>query len=230
MHFQVFGSASSLDLDLAVFVEEIPSIQGGKALCHHYMGLLSTSLKTSKELNVNVAVIRGGVLVDVYKGTVDELNNALYHTYDFHEQQHNQLITRLLPRDVNLKMLRCARKTLSFFSRTALRKVIKEALRGDFIQKINVLKTINLSKYSDFGRKGSLIEFNKTIAFQLGQTLGLMEGIELYTKETILEQYPDLELFLLRNPSANSTILQAFLNKFIHLAEERIPKMERLRE
>ncbi|WP_299621257.1 hypothetical protein [uncultured Tenacibaculum sp.] len=54
----------------------------------------------------------------------------------------------------------------------------------------------------------------KTIAFQLGITLALLESVELYTKESIIEYYPNLEKYLLRKES-NVNALQEYLNEFI---------------
>lgn len=47
----------------------------------------------------------------------------------------------------------------------------------------------------------SIVEVWKKIAFQIGQTLALLEGEELFEKQLIVEKYPDLARFLTRQPS-----------------------------
>jgi hypothetical protein len=69
------------------------------------------------------------VVTKTYKGTVDEVNNMLYHTYDKHTQVYPNPITRTLPRDIKLKAERVLRGLLSHLSRTEHRKDVKEALK-----------------------------------------------------------------------------------------------------
>ena len=228
--FQIFGSADSQDIDVAVFVEEIPNIKASSLLCASFREDLSELLRTDKEVNTNIAVLKDGQLIDVYKGTTDELNNALLATYALHEQIHPCQIMYKLDRDVTLKMLRCARKLLSYFSRTEHRIRIKEALRSDFKTKIEMLKTIEPDKYTDFGKKGSLIDFRKTAAFQLGQTLDLMKGKELYTKRGVAIAYPELENLLLRKEGANPKGLVQAWNDFVTASEAQLAKLGHLKE
>lgn len=228
--FQIFGSADSQDLDVAVFVDAIPSIKESSLLCSQYSEELGTFLKTDKELNTNIAVLGDGELLDVYKGTTDELNNALLATYSLHEQIHPLQIKRKLRRDVDLKMLRCARKLLSFFSRTEHRVRIKEALRGGFETKIEVLKTIQADQYTDFGKKGSLVDFRKTAAFQLGITLALIMGEELYTKADVILFYPKMKGLIQREENADTDGLLDCWDAFISISERRLGLMKHLKD
>ena len=57
----------------------------------------------------------------------------------------------------------------------------------------------------------------KSIAFQIGQTLALDEGIELFTKMAIVSHFPTLSTYLYRESlgdySSLFEVLQVFLSK-----------------
>jgi hypothetical protein len=60
------------------------------------------------------------------------------------------------------------------------------------------------------------IEDLKYVAFQLGQTLSLMDGIELYTKKSISALYPDLEPFMTRSESrAKRSVLNHYRDEIL---------------
>lgn len=196
--FQIFGSSSSQDMDCMCFVDSIPSTQESHDLCYKWDKYISEITETDKEINSNLAVLKDGVIVETFKGTPEECNNSLLHTYNLHKQYHPQQIQRLVERDVELKILRTCRVLLSFWSRSEHRPIVKEALRSDVYKKIEVISSIDIRKIHNIGKNVSYIDYLKVLAFQLGQTLSLIDGVELYTKEDISEEYPDLKPFLMR--------------------------------
>ncbi len=225
--FQVFGSKSSLDLDVCFFVQSLGNIVENNQRIN--VLLTTQNFDNNKKVNANLAIISNGKIVRCFKGTADELNNSLFLTYDFHEQEHALLIEGLVKRNLDLKMIRCARTLVSYFTRTDLRTEAKSALRGDFKFKMKFLSSIKLDDYSDFGKHGNITEIYKSMAFQLGQTLGLMNGTELYTKETIAEEFPSLKDYLFRKPN-DSSGLQNALNLFLEKSKILLPEMNELRE
>ena len=64
----------------------------------------------------------------------------------------------------------------------------------------------------------------------MGQTLGLMNDIELYSKEAIIECFPGLEPHLMRQDEAQIDVLQEVLDEFVKRSKELLPTMSRLRE
>ncbi|MCU0329311.1 MAG: hypothetical protein MUE53_09995 [Chitinophagales bacterium] len=224
--FQIFGSENSTDIDVLFFVEEIPSqISKCADLCKEFNNMYATFYKEKRTINSNLAVLNNGILVDVFKGTTDELNNALFCTYLLHNQEFGNSILRLLDRDVNLKYLRCARMILSFLSRTTYRNSVKLALKGSIETKLDVLKSINLNSLVDFGKNMKDLEIKKSIAFQLGQTLLLSNGIEVYTKNDISRHINQLEPYLKRREPTDFLVLQTYLTAFSNSLEARIPNM-----
>lgn len=200
MIFNIFGSLSSRDYDVVVFVDDIPTnIDINTKTCKSFQDELS-SILTDKPVNVNIAVFNNGNITKVYKGTVSELNNALYYTYKHHKQFHPLVVTSLLERDSYEKLLRVYRGILTFYSRSSMRNEIKQALRSKDIDfKKQVISKIDLSLPYDFsGKKESITDIRKVLAFQFGQYFSLIDGYEpdSYTKEDIAKNYPDLEPFL----------------------------------
>ena len=214
---QIFGSKNSLDLDVCFFVKALSSIDNN----HKKVETLvqEQAFKTTKTVNANLAIIKDGVVVDCFKGIVDELNNALYKTYHLHEQEHGNKIKLLLPRNVEFRKERCARLLVSYFTRTELRSEAKIALKGTLSDKLLFLERLNLNEFTTFGKHGSKIEIYKSMAFQLGITLALIQGVELYTKEGVIEQFPELRFYILR-AKHNTKALEQHLKLFVLLAKE----------
>lgn len=210
--YQVFGSPSSIDLDICFFVKSIGSIQECKVELKRLESCFNN--ETSKCINGNLCVIENGTVVACFKGAKDELNNSLFSTYSFHEQKYIAQIKRMLVRDANLRIERCARSLVSCFTRTVLRKEAKDALRGNYCDKSDFLVKLNLEDYTEFGKIGSKIEVYKSMAFQLGITLALIDGIELYTKEDVAEKYSGLSNYLSRKPH-DSFFLNECIQQFV---------------
>lgn len=226
MKYYVFGSQSSQDLDILVLVEKIGTIQENKIKVTE----LQEELKSisSKAVNVNLGIEENGVLVQVFKGTLDEVNNSVMDTYSLHPQMHSLSITQRMKRDVSEKVLRSVRIVLSNLSRTHYRKLVKTALQGDVKSRIEALKNIDLRSVTTHD-KYPILDVHKTLAFQMGQAVGLIVGCELYTKEDIAKVYPHLGAALRRETSLNEE-LEAFKRHFIEQVEAYYPKLSSLEE
>jgi hypothetical protein len=214
--FQIFGSESSLDLDVLVFVDSIPSIQESHILCGEYDKELKEYFKTDKEVNTNLAVLKNGNITDVFKGTIGEVNNSLYYTYEFHKQYYPNMIESLMKRNVQLKVSRVLRMILTLLSRTEHRILIKKALRSGDSLKIKTLYNIDLTTIPNINKNISDVDYRKTIAVQLGQVLGLLNGKEFYTKESISEEYVKLKPFLDRDVEYDMSILEKYKTEFLN--------------
>lgn len=184
----IHGSENSLDVDAYVIIPEPIEFKEAKKLCDSY-----------QLVNANLLVITDGVVSWCYKGTIDECNNSIMHTYSLHEQTIENPIVRIANRSYALKLVRTVRGLLSYMSRTEYRECVKKALRSSsFDEKIRALASVDLEKIKDF-EKTSLIETYKFLAFQLGQTLALLkDDVELFTKNATGEYYPQLNAYLQR--------------------------------
>lgn len=226
--FYIFGSENSQDYDIIVSVDSIPqNIDTAHNICKDWNEKLSKVLP-DKPLNCNLGEFKDGKLVDVFKGTVDELINVIYYTYDNHKQFYPNPIDKPIERDVDEKILRVARFLITFYSRTDLRPQVKAALRGDLKLKLGVLKQIDYTTMTDFpGKKERLEDIYKVIAFQFGQVFSLIDGHEpdSYTKNGIMKNYPDLSTFLKRENIEQSDleVLNKYLKRYIELVETKLP-------
>ncbi|WP_452600245.1 hypothetical protein [Pontimicrobium sp. MEBiC01747] len=217
--YQIFGSENSLDLDVCFYVEALSSINNNHKTVEQLIE--AEAFKTLKTVNANLAIVKEGIVVDCFKGIPDELNNALYKTYHLHEQKYERKIQRLVVRDLELRIARCARALVSYFTRTTLRQDAKEALKGTLRDKLLFLEQVELKDFKTFGKHGSVIEVYKSTAFQLGITLALFQDIELYTKDSIITLFPEFKRYLLR-ASDTSEALQKQLKLFVLLAKQSI--------
>lgn len=196
----VHGSEDSTDIDVCYILDKVPSMAAAKEFC----------TEGGERENRNCAVITDGVVSWAYKGSPDEVNNSLFMTYSLHEQESELLIERMVLRDVPVKILRSVRIILSHLSRCSQhRKEIKAALKSKgWMERLGVLGMIK-PFYVDFkeietatGMKPE--DTKKVIAFQMGQCLGLLDGVELYTKASIAFKYPELWGALYRRNTAES--------------------------
>ena len=105
----IYGSEDSTDVDIAYIVDELPSLQECKKFC-----------SADKNENRNLITINNGIITNCYKGTVDELNNAILDTYKLHEQNTELLINRKVGRDIPLKLIRAIRAMLSIQKRNKI--------------------------------------------------------------------------------------------------------------
>ena len=191
----IYGSADSIDEDSLYIVDQLPeTIAECKEFC--------LSNKGDNE-NPNLATIENGIINTCFKGTVDELNNAVYKTYSLHEQNYPLIIEHTVDRDVHLKIIRAVRVIISHFTKSILRQKLKSALKSSWNDRLNALRCIAALKENeiDFGTLNPNMggcDVKKLVAFQIGQTLALINGDELYTKKEVSDYFPILGKFLQR--------------------------------
>lgn len=234
--YQIFGSKSSQDYDVLVFVDKLGTIQESHELITVLDNQLSKTL-TDKPVNCNIGILQDGRIVQVFKGYPLEVNNSLYHTYNNHEQVIENHVTQLyeITDDIkHLKLKRCFRFILSFYSRVPeMREGIKQALRGDINKRIEELSKIDFCIHKEFPRKNEKPEdIYKVIAFQLAQTFLMLDGIEIYTKEDAAEKLQFLEPFLFRRKFDETDLkgLNVMLQVLLADAKLEVPKMKSLIE
>ncbi|VXB85240.1 conserved hypothetical protein [Flavobacterium sp. 9AF] len=228
--YHFFGSIDSNDYDVVFFIEEMPNTILEKLSLSKELSQEIALKYSEKLINANLAVVKAGEIVSVYKGTPDELNNAILSTYHLHAQEYELLIKQKLPRNLHLKMIRGLRMILSFISKTQYRTIVKQALQQDIYAKMDVLKTIDFNEIEDFGKGSNPLDLKKSLAFQLGQTLALYDNKEAYTKDEVATFYPELAIYLRRDSNTTMRSIQKYIHLFIHAVESEIPKMEHTTE
>ena len=208
----IHGSEDSTDCDVIYVFDQMPSLQWCKTYC------------SDKDENRNICVVKNGVVTECYKGTPDEVNNAVFLTYHLHEQEYPLLITRLVQRDVTAKCMRAVRIILSHLSRSQYRPQVKEALVGDWFTRIKTLEDIDLTTidFSTLNKNMTREDVLKTIAFQMGQTILLLDGIECYTKGSVADNWTILVPFLYRDENTDVQYLEDMKRYFLHRLKKTI--------
>lgn len=204
----IYGSEDSTDVDIAYIVDKLPSLQECKKFCSE-----------DKKENRNLITINDGIITDCYKGTIDELNNAILDTYKLHIQNTELFINRNVKRDIPLKLIRSIRAMLSHLSRSQYRKEIKFALRSNWSMRLNTILNIKLDTidFNTLNNNMSREDILKLFAFQIGQCSALIYGKhELYTKNEIISYNDILTSYLRRNINTNISELNEIKNKLIY--------------
>jgi hypothetical protein len=205
----IHGSHDSLDIDVFYVFDKLPSYKECYDFC------------SNKEENRNIIVIKDGFVVDCFKGTVDEIQNSLLSTYHLHKQDFDLIINSKVKRNIPLKIIRVIRCILSYFSRTVFKEQVKKALKSTSLkEKINIIKILDFDIVNEFGKNGSKEDIYKTISFQIGQVLGLLNGKEFYTKQDVSNEYKELEKYLYRNKNSDIKDLKKYISLFIEEIEK----------
>jgi hypothetical protein len=225
--FQYFGSRNSQDIDVVFFVEKMPpTVADCAQLCATFGKILHTQYAHKKPINSNVAIVEKGVVRDTFKGCIDEVNNALYHTFHLHPQVHEKIVTDLLPRDIDLKFLRSTRSILSHLTKSQFRTDVKLALKSDIHFKYKTLINIDLNIIDWQNAKMDVVEIKKALAFQMGQAMALFAGEEAFTKDAIGLIFPILQPYLNREPNTNFDNLQSVLCHFLDNLYSLLPTIK----
>jgi len=221
LKYNIFGSEDSTDLDIMFFLDNLPdTVEESKSLCKildsYY--LAEKEIK-DREVNSNIAVVKVGSINQCFKGTVDEVNNMILQTYSFHKQDHPLQVSIPMKRNIPVKIYRSLRIMLTFLSRTSYRSSVKAALKSSSLfGKVSVLKAVPFDVVVKEGlEKVTPIEFAKVSAFQIGQCLGLLNGVELYTKNQISYYYRALAPALRRDERVEESIKMVEMEKDILL-------------
>ncbi len=205
----IHGSEDSVDKDVIYVFDALPALSDCKSFCDG-----------NGDENGNIIVVKDGIVASAFKGSIDEVNNALFYTYSLHSQEFPLIIERTVKRDIVLKDIKVLRKILSSFSRTQFRTLIKNALRSDWKTRISVLKAIDYYAIDFSGiPRTNKEDLLKALAFQIGQAIALHEGRELYTKRDISEYFPKLRDYLYRRPAPIDTIVQ-YIYKLAEILEK----------
>jgi len=193
-----------------------------------------------KKINVNLGFVIDNSIGHVHKGTFDEVHNSVMCTYKNHKQFHPLTLQHYYIRGggenqyTHLKIKRCLRFILSFFSRVPeLRPFVKPALKGNINMRLDALCKIDLTKHINFeGKKEKVEDIYKVLAFQLAQTHLLIQRTEIFSKEEAINHCPEFTHALKREPLTfyDLEALQESLTMLIVNTKNLIPKMESLDE
>jgi len=196
--YHKYGSKDSTDTDVVIFLDVLPKTQEERKN-------LTNDIK--KEMNVDwnmiIAKIEDGIIIDCTypKSSTDSLNNAIFNTYKYHDQDHQLLITKKVDRNIVLAIYKTIRIFMSYLTRTDYRKNVRPYMHYsvDFNVKLEILKNINFISIEHFNQKNvNDTDVWKTLCFYLVQNVALINGIEIYDKHSAVSFEPKSYNFIYR--------------------------------
>jgi hypothetical protein len=206
----IHGSHDSSDIDrLYLFPDKLPTHKE----CLQFVQ--SSGTEDRNLFVVDYVQDKKGYVKDAFKGLTDEVNNAFLTTYSLHKQEHECPILGKINRVVPLKV--CF-TLLNLLIRTRhcplFRDNVTKALRAfDFETRRQVVSQIDFTKIDAHLTDDDV----KYCAFRLGQTLALIEGKEVYTKETVVSTYPKLRPHIYRDKTVSRSDLLDVLNEYTRM-------------
>lgn len=223
-----FGSHDSIDIDVLVEHDKSTGEEKDKDL----ISILKAKHASIANWNINIIAIENGVVVKSIpsKGSPDGVNNSLFHTYCYHEQKFKLPLTRKVDRDVRQAIEKCLTAIFTFYKGTKLKELYKsipkEVKNGnsDFTNRIEWLNKIN---FNNIPYEESVDNTNayKAIAFHIGQTISLIDGVEVYTKRDLIERHPQLSSIIKRDNQSDlnelNNKLRDLVKKIIHFKDSK---------
>jgi len=217
--YYFFGSPDSLDIDVLIDHPE-PWDQVIKGLQQRY--------PAAKEWNISLISIKDDKVVATMpkKGTRDAVHNSLYHTYAHHkDKQVYELPLRApVPRHLLLAIDGCIRNLLVTVSTSELKDFYKLNFRpamraGIWADRLDLLLKWPYDQpyYKD---PTACIGIYKSLAFDVGQTLSLLDGVELYTKSEVIAAHPELADIIGRKPCDLSLTLKPKIEELYQRIKE----------
>ncbi len=216
IEYYIFGSKDSLDTDVLIISPKWAVIEKDSDLIwsiikENYL----IKYPFIDEWKPNFISIVGGFVTDSIssKGSIDSVNNSLYETYSLHEQLFALPIKAKMKRDINAAVLRCLERIFTFYKHSPDNKEYYKSIPTDIkngTADLNVrlarLNELDLNLTPKF-KKGDEVGEYKRIAFLIGQTISLLNGIEIYTKEDLIKHHEDLTDIINRVPINSYVIL-----------------------
>lgn len=216
MIYNLYGSADSQDYDVLVLCNDtdFKDKQLCKQLCAQYEQAFPYQ---DKPVNVNLASSNGQALTGCYKGIVDELNNSLYHTYGNHQQPYPSFTKTHVERRAGIKIARAMRTIIAFYSRSEARQQVKWAMKNTIKDMFVVAQALDFNQIAE---NHDRLEQFKSSAFQLAQSIALLQGVEIFTKAEACSFMPSLAPLIKREAIADyNTLMQTCLAQLYVLAE-----------
>lgn len=193
-NYNIFGSTNSQEYDILFHVPEIPKHKDmNKIICLAIGEMIELHDKTKR---VTLCIVKDGIITKTSDGLADEYNNNLFYTYSLHKQYTECLVNRPITRNIHAKLEKVVLDILSILEKTQYRQKILPLANATFEEKLKVFKELDLNNISfgfnqldGEGYEDSHILFKQAASFELIQTIGLYDGIEIYTALDAYKHY-----------------------------------------
>lgn len=211
--YNIYGSKDSTDIDAVVYLDTIPTVIEDKKN-------LTNAIKKECGVDWNLIIARAanGIIQECTypKASPDSLNNAIFNTYHLHEQEWNSEVIFSVKRNIPLAIYKTITIVLTYLTRTHYRKLIRPTLNYSFgiDIKLEHLSQIDFETINGFNQdNASDIDIWKTLPFYLVQNVALLNAVELYSKQTIVDYEPKAKPFLYRQEQIYD---KQWLTQYLH--------------
>lgn len=217
--YYFFGSADSADTDVLILH---PNATGTEQDLELVKSIKSQFAETAN-WDINIIAIENGIVTKSIpsKGLPDAVNNSLFSTFHLHNQLHPLEVNKLVKRDLENAINRVVDILLFFYKSTEQKKYYKNECRAvlkakdPIILKLAVLTKFDFDKFRPYSDDEKNINSLKKIAFSIGQAISLIEGIEIYSKQNLIKNHPELADLIYRRKVDDYSILNTKLNELV---------------
>ncbi|KAL9643196.1 hypothetical protein ABK040_001684 [Willaertia magna] len=219
----IHGSIDSVDIDkFYLFKDKLPP----ESDCNMFIrssGTEDRNLFVLRTLDFKTPINNEkGYMSNVFKGLIDEANNALFTSYNLHltKQLYPNPIIGKVQRLIPLKVVQTLMNILSKVRRS---KPYRElSVKGLNVPSFKLKKlTVEEINFKNLMKPLTIDDF-KYLAFRLGQTLALIEGVELFTKSDISNYFNELKPLLYRDDNVLYEEKINILNNFKEIFIDKI--------
>jgi len=190
--YYFFGSPNSVDIDVMIDHPMAKNLHIDKQI----VAELKATYPAIETWDINLVRIANDQIVYAQKGLADCCHNSLYKTAGFHSQNFEIPLKVPVKRNLPLAVADCVVTLLMATKKKPHKefyeKEVSPALKSpEWAVRTSVLATVDFDiPFNDVVSENS--KYLKSLAFDLGQTISLLNGIEIYTKQEVIENHPTL--------------------------------------
>lgn len=210
MKFYRFGSKNSLDKDYLIDHPNATGTEKDKKLIEE----IKLQYPIMHDWDINIIKIKDKKVVCSIpsKGNPDAVHNSLLNTYSLHEQSFECPLSSTVEREILPAINKCIDHILTFHKRTDTNfynEFTRKALKSKSLEgKIKILSLINFNKLKLSEDEKIKIDSLKKITFHIAQTISLLHNkTEIYTKDDLVKEHPELSDIINRKPLDSYDIL-----------------------
>lgn len=221
LKFYRFGSKDSIDEDY--LIEHLEAT--GTEIDVNLIPALKSQYPEMQNWDINIIkVIEGKIVFSIpSKGNPDAVHNSLLRTYFLHEQKFPCPIQYPVKRNINKAIDKCLDHVLTFYKNTDsyfYKNIARPALKSkNFKIKVDTLKQIDFDELKLSTNSNDKLKSLKNITFHISQTLALINNKEIYTKDELITEFPELKDIIYRSEINSYSEINKKLKKLHKLLE-----------
>ena len=215
IEYYVCGSKDSLDTDILLVHPDVTGIEQDKYLWDPIKSKYCKQYPMICNWKPNLILIENGYVTKSVpsKGNSDGVHNSFFETYHLHFQKFKFPLKEKVLRDVISAIDICLERIFMFYKNSSNQKDYYYSIPVQIINRsANIIERVYWLNNVDLNlplvlKKGDEIGAYKRIAFNIGHTISLIKGTEVYTKQELVYYHPSLECIIKRIPLESYSVL-----------------------